>query len=49
MEIVVGSDHNGSSLEEILREHLVETGYEADDISVENTGRVEKSIFLDCQ
>jgi ribose 5-phosphate isomerase B len=41
MKIVIGSDHNGFLLKEVLREHLLKAGYEIDDIGVENTEPVD--------
>ena len=41
MRLVIGSDHWGFPLKEILRAHLAKAGYECDDLGAYDTGPVD--------
>jgi ribose 5-phosphate isomerase B len=41
MRIIIGSDHLGFPLKEILRAHLAQAGYECDDLGVYDAGPVD--------
>ncbi len=48
MKVVIGSDHGGFELKEVLKSHLIEKGFEVLDVGAYNTNSVDYPDIAAC-